>query len=175
MLLSPAAALVIALVAVLLATACGGGASTSQPTPSATAALPANPTAASSAVRRGTSAAQNLMLTGSVSGTMTSAVTQCAILKRRDPDGVSDVFQGVLMGSVGGASHSLRIVLQKFTGAGAYQSTADVVRATAIVDADAPEAANVVVNADGKSGTIEAAGSDPVSGSWSCSAVLTIG
>ena len=68
-----------------------------------------------------------------------------------------------------------RELKQKFTGAGAYQSTADVVRATAIVDADAPEAANVVVNADGKSGTIEAAGSDPVSGSWSCSAVLTIG
>ena len=115
------------------------------------------------------------MLAGSVSGAMTSAVTQCAILKRRDPDGMSDVFQAILMGSVSGASHSLRIVLQKFTGAAAYQSTADAVRATAIVDADAPEAANVVVNADGKSGTIEAAGSDPVSGSWSCSAVLTIG
>ena len=31
------------------------------------------------------------------------------------------------------------------------------------------------VNADGKSGTIDASGSDHISGSWSCSAVVTIG
>lgn len=106
---------------------------------------------------------------------MASALTQCAILKRRDPDGVSDVFQAIITGTVSGASHSLRIVLQKFSGAGTYQSTPDAVRATAIVDTGAPAVASVTVNADGKSGTIDASGSDQVSGSWSCSAVVPIG
>jgi len=96
-------------------------------------------------------------------------------LKRRDTDGVSDVCQAILMGSISGANHSLRIVLQKLTAAGTYKSTADIVRPTAIVDAGAPAAATGTVNADGKSGTINASGSDHISGSRSCSAVVTIG
>ncbi len=101
---------------------------------------------------------------------MASAVTQCASFKS------TGVFQGVFDGNVGDMQHDLRIVVQQFSGPGTYENTSDVLKAATVLDMGDGAPSKVVVNADGKSGTLDTdtGQGGHISGSWSCSGVAQV-
>lgn len=130
-------------------------------------------TSTSSAMPRGV--VQNLVFTGPAAGTLTSAVSSCRVL------GPTNQLSADFDGTMGGQKLSLGIsVLKDFKGAGTYTVGGIIDGGASLtmtfgkyIGASPGGGGTMVVNADGKSGTLDADLNDAehVRGNWECDQV----